>query len=349
MKLRVLLILIIALQMWACGNSGPEKTENSDTTNTNDRKPEDVTVIAAIKIGKSEGNQLIDTTAIVEELGKGFAWSEGPVWVDSLDAVLFSDVPVNKIYKWSENGGLSVFMEKSGYTNPLNENDQEGSNGLMLDANGNLILCQHGDRRIAKLISGLKNPKKEFSTLVDKYKGKRFNSPNDLAIKSDGSIYFTDPSYGIKDQSKREINFHGVYKLSANGEVAMLLDSLTWPNGIAFSKDEKTIYIANSDPEKAVWYAYDIDSKGILKNGKIFFDATEMRKKGETGLPDGLKVHKSGTLFATGPGGVYILSPKGEKLGIIKTSKATANCAFDSDQKYLYMTTTDRLLRVKLK
>jgi gluconolactonase len=170
-----------------------------------------------------------------------------------------------------------------------------------------------------------------------------------LAITKSGIIYFTDPPYGLIDPHKREIDFQGVYKLNQSGEVELLIDSLSYPNGIAFSQDEKTIYIANSDPQKAVWYSYSVNSDGMLKNGKVFYDATSEVKKGESGLPDGLKVHKNGTIFATGPGGVFLFSPKGEKLGIVRTSKATANCALDKEHSYLYLTTTDRLLRLKLK
>jgi gluconolactonase len=349
MKKTVVLFSLLLL-LWACGNTQGDNSNNSDSITVNQKGViEDLPVITSISIIMPAAKNLLDTTAKVEELAKGFGWSEGPVWVDALNALLFSDVRSNKVYKWSEKDSLSVFLEKSGYTGSANLKDQEGSNGLILDSEGDLILCQHGDRRIASLKSGVQNPISEYINLADKYKGKKFNSPNDLAIKSNGDIYFTDPSYGLKDETKREIKFHGVYKLNPNGEVTLLLDSLTWPNGIAFSIDQKTIYIANSDPEKAVWYAYQVDQNGLLKDGKLFFDATEMAKKGEPGLPDGLKVHKSGTIFATGPGGVYLFSPKGEKLGMIKTSKATANCAFDKDQKYLYLTTTDRLLWVKLK
>jgi gluconolactonase len=349
MKKTFVLISAIIVLAWACGDNGRQNSTTSDSANTPEKKVEDIPVITSISVIMPGANKFLDTSAKVEELAKGFGWSEGPVWSVNLNAILFSDVKNNKIYKWSEKDGISVFLEKSGYTDSANLKGEEGSNGLTIDSEGDLILCQHGDRRIALLTSGIQNPKSEYTTLANKYNEKKFNSPNDLAIKSNGDIYFTDPPYGLKDPAKREIKFNGVYKLATDGEVALLLDSLSSPNGIAFAPDEKTIYIANSDPAKAVWYAYKVDDKGLLKDGKIFFDVTKMAKNGEPGLPDGLKIHKSGTIFATGPGGVYLFSPKGEELGIIKTSKATANLAFDKDQKYLYMTTTDRLLRLKLK
>ena len=348
MKKSFLFVLTGMIVIQACGGNRDENNENKDTIAAGEIV-KDVPVTTSIEINASQAGNLLDTTAVVEELGKGFIWSEGPVWVDALDALLFSDVPANKIYKWSEKDGLTVFLEPSGKTNPNDSASLEGSNGLSLDSEGDLILCQHGDRRIASLTSGVENPQSSFITMAGNFDGKKFNSPNDLAIKSNGDIYFTDPSYGLKDKSKREIDFHGVYKLTPGGVVSLLLDSLSWPNGIAFSPDEKTLYLANSDKDKAVWYNYKIDANGKLKDGKILYDATKASKNGEVGLPDGMKVHKDGTIFATGPGGIYLISPKGEKLGRIKTSKATANCAFDKDQKYLYMTTTDRLLRLKLK
>jgi gluconolactonase len=349
MKKIVSSISIVVVLLWSCNDSGNQKTSNSDSIGKTEKVVPDVPVKASINVFSPAANKLIDTTCVVEELAKGFGWAEGPVWVEALNALLFSDVAHNKVYKWSEKGGLSVFLEKSGYTDSSNVKAQEGSNGLALDLEGDLILCQHGDRRVAALLSGIQNPKSEYTTLIDNYKGKKFNSPNDLVIKSNGDIYFTDPSYGLKEPSKREIKFHGVYRLNPNGEVVLLVDSLSWPNGIAFSPDEKCLYIANSDKTKAVWYAYRVDKDGLLKDGKIFFDVSDAVAKGEIGLPDGLKINKSGVIFATGPGGVYLFSPKGEKLGLIKTSKATANCAFDKEQKYLYLTTTDRLLRLKLK
>ena len=218
----------------------------------------------------------------------------------------------------------------------------------MLDASGRLILCQHGDRRIALLNAGLKTPTSLFVTLAEHFEGKKFNSPNDLHIKSNGDIYFTDPPYGLPNDSAREIKFNGVYKVDSKGEVVLLVDSLTRPNGIALSLDEKTAYVANSDPEKAVWYRYKLDSLGNFTDGSIFYDASYLVKT-EKGLPDGLKVHKNGNVFATGPGGVLILSPEGKHIATIRTGVAAANCAFDTEQKYLYITATDMLMRVALK
>jgi len=348
MKKFIFIIFLIGITISACNNSDNQSNENSDSTSTEEKVAVDVPVSTSIEIMADEANKFLDTTFVVEELGKGFGWAEGPVWVTSIDALLFTDVPANKIYKWTEKDGLSVFLSPSGYTDTSKVKKGDGANGLMLDSEGDLVLCQHGDRRVATLKTGVQNPLPEFITLADKFDGKKFNSPNDLAIKSNGDIYFTDPPYGLKDEKDKEIKFNGVYKVNQNGEVSLLIDSLTRPNGIAFSPDEKTLYVGNSDPDKIFVYSFQLDAKGNLSMPKIFFDATELAKAGP-GLPDGMKVHKSGIIFTTGPGGVLLLSPKGKLLGIIHTSKSTANIAFDADQKYLYLTTTDRLLRVKLK
>lgn len=349
MKKFFISLIIIVASIIACNNVNNQSEENTDSTLTEEKKiVEDIPVVSSIEILEADANKILDTSARVEELAKGFSWSEGPLWVDELNALLFSDVPENKIYKWTENEGLSVFINQSGFTDTVHIKNKEGSNGLALDSEGDLVICQHGNRQIAMLKSGIQNPVSEYISLAKNFEGKKFNSPNDLAISVKGDIYFTDPPYGLKDEKDREIEFNGVYRLKPNGEVVKLVDSISRPNGIAFSPDEKTIYVANSDPDKAVWYVYQINEKGNFTKGSVFFDAGSYAKT-DIGLPDGLKVHKNGTLFATGPGGVYIISPKGKLLARIKTSKATANCAFDSELQYLYMTTTDRLLRIKLK
>jgi len=320
----------------------------SACNNADTKVVEDVPVTTSIEIISPEADSLIDSKAVVEELAKGFIWSEGPVWVESLNALLFTDVPGNKIYKWSEKDSLSVFLTPSGFTDTINVKKGDGANGLMLDSEGDLVICQHGDRRIASLKSGLENPLPDYITLADKYNGKKFHSPNDLVIKSTGEIYFTDPPYGIKDEKDKELKFNGVYKVNQNGEVTLMTDTIEMPNGIAASPDEKIIYVANCSDKKAAWYAYELDENGNFSKPSLFFDATSYVSKGP-GLPDGMKVHKSGVIFATGPTGIFIISPAAKLLAIIHTSKATANLAFDNEYKYLYLTTTDRLLRVKLK
>ncbi len=333
MKTLPLILLAFLLVIFACNT--PKKVHNQVQTS------------ALVIILEPEAEKIIDKNATVEVIAEGFSWAEGPVWVNDLNAVLFSDVPENKIYKWTLDDSLSVFLEPSGYTGDT-ANFESGSNGLMLDGSGRLILCQHGDRRIASLNTDLKTPSSLFTTLADNYKAKKFNSPNDLHIKSNGDIYFTDPPYGLPNDSAREIEFNGVYKVNDIGEVTLLVDSLTRPNGIALSLDEKTAYVANSDPEKVVWYRYKLDSLGNFTDGSLFFDATHLSLT-EKGLPDGLKIHKSGNIFATGPGGVLIITPEGKHIATIRTGAKAANCAFDTEQKTLYITATDMLMRVALK
>jgi len=270
------------------------------------------------------------------------------VWVEAEKMLLFSDVPTNIVYKWTEDDSIEVFLKPSGYTGASSSNsDEEGSNGLALDGNGKLVLCQHGDRRLATLDAPLNAPKPVFATLVDRFDGKKFNSPNDVAIRKNGDYFFTDPPYGMPKNLQQEIPFQGVYKLS-NGTVTLLVDSLTRPNGIAFSPDEKTIVIANSDPAKAMWYAYDLTQDDSVINGRIFYDATEAGKS-EAGLPDGLKIDKQGNVFATGPGGIWIFNKEAKLLGKIKIPVPTANCAFSPDEKTLYITADQYLVRLKMR
>ncbi len=298
-----------------------------------------------IEVYDSIALAFIDPKAGIEVLADGFYWSEGPLWIDALQAVLFSDVPANKIYKWSEKEGLSVYLESAGHKN---KDSNKGPNGLILDLENKLLICQHGDRRIARMDAGIINPEAKFTTIADAYEGKPFNSPNDMVMDRAGNIYFTDPPYGRAENKTGEIGINGVFRVSSNLEVSLLVDSLDWPNGIALSPDETTLYINQSDPENPVLYSYEITENGSLQNGKVLFDFKALEQN-TNGLPDGLKVHKSGNIFATGPGGVHMISQEGKHLAAIKTGKSTANCAFDTDQKYLYMTTTDLLMRVKLK
>ena len=291
---------------------------------------------------------LISKNAKIEILAEGFGWAEGPVWIPELNGILFSDVPNNKAYLWTEKKGLSLFLYPSGMTNHAPNNKSAGSNGLGLDSDGNLILCQHGDRSISRLNSWFfEEPK--YDVLVDHFNGKWLNSPNDLVFDKQGSIYFTDPPYGLRNGDEddlKELNFNGVFKWSAREEVKLVEKNMSRPNGIALSLDEKTAYVANSDPVNDVIMAFDVLEDGFL-NGRIFFDGNILSQTRE-GLFDGLKMHSSGIIFATGPGGVLLLDSMGVHLGTIMPGKKTANCSFDRDEQYLYLTSTDVLARVKL-
>ncbi|NQU54721.1 MAG: SMP-30/gluconolactonase/LRE family protein [Bacteroidetes bacterium] len=295
--------------------------------------------------------EIIPENAKIEILAEGFEWTEGPLWLEKENKLIFSDIPPNSIFEWTEKSGVKLYMKPSGYTNKKPRGGEVGSNGLLLSPEGDLILCQHGDRRIAKMTSSIKNPKAEFETLSDSYKGKKLNSPNDAVYSKNGNLYFTDPPYGLElnmEDPTKEIDSQGVYKLNKNGEVTLLTKELSRPNGIAFSPDESKLYVANSDPEKAIWMVYDVTNTGLIENGKVFYDVTD-KTKTLKGLPDGMKVHPKGWIFATGPGGVLIFTPEGEHLGTIFTGEATANCTFNHDYSVLYMTADDYLLRVKLR
>ena len=294
-------------------------------------------------------DKLIPSGAVIEVLADGFDWSEGPVWSARQQAVLFSDIPRNSIYRWSQADGLSLHVTPSGYTGSAPRGGESGSNGLTLNAAGDLVLCQHGDRRIAELPSrdGVAST---FNTIASKYEGKRFNSPNDLAIHSSGAIYFTDPPYGLEqgpDDPARELDYCGVYRVATDGTVTLLTDKLERPNGIAFSPDEKTLYVAQSWDQRPVVMAYGIEADGTIDDGRVFFDAMKLSKT-RRGMPDGLKVDKSGNLFATGPGGVLVLDKTGKHLGSIRTGELIANCAFGDDGRTLYMTSDRYLCRIKL-
>ncbi|HEV8606833.1 MAG TPA: SMP-30/gluconolactonase/LRE family protein [Tepidisphaeraceae bacterium] len=286
---------------------------------------------------------LVPKDAKIEKLAEGFGWAEGPVWMDHF--VIFSDVIGNTVYKWQEGKGLSQYMKPSGYTGSTPRGGEPGSNGLTRDSEGRLVLCEHGDRRVARVE---KDGKK--TTLVDNYMGKKLNSPNDVVFKSNGDMYFTDPPYGLEgknDDPKKELNFNGVYRYSKDGKLTLLTKEITFPNGIAFSPDEKTLYVAVSDPKKAVWMAYDVTTDGAITNGRIFYDVTKWVGDEHPGLPDGMKIDKNGNLFATGPGGVWIFSPDAKLLGRINPGQKTANCAWGDDGSTLYMTSHMLLCRIK--
>lgn len=290
---------------------------------------------------------LIAEDAVVEILADGFNWSEGPVWVPELDAVLFTDVPENKLFRWDETNGLQLYLSPSGYTGHAPNKKKAGGNGLILDKKGNLLIAQHGDRRIARVQAPLTKPN-GFETVVDRFNGKRFHSPNDLVLSKNNSLYFTDPPYGLSGDKDplRELETNGVYCLSPNGTIRLVYSGLNRPNGLAFSPDEKILYVANSDPKRNLWMAFDVVSDGSLTNERVFFDATSFSR---AGLADGMKVHSKGYVFATGPGGVLIFSPEGKHLGTILTEERTANCAFNEDESALYMTSDRYLTRIKLK
>jgi gluconolactonase len=324
---------LVALFVGACFANASDAQEPSS---------ESETVKRYIKRYDSRLDDLIDVNSPIEVLSTGHQWTEGPVWISDDQMLLFSDVPRNKIHRWKEGEGTSVFIDKSGYEGP-SQAKEPGSNGLMLDNDGNLTVCDHGNHRVYRLeADGTR------TTLIDEFEGKRFNSPNDLDIDKAGNIYFTDPPYGLGDPAKSELGFFGVYRLSPDGTVKLLLKDLVRPNGVALSPDEKTMYVAQSHKPAPVYMAYPIKDDGSVGEGKVLLDATRQSKV-SPGMPDGMAVDKDGNLWATGPGGVLIISPDGRLLGHIMMGKKTANCTFGGDGSTLYMTSSDDVCRVKTK
>lgn len=295
-----------------------------------------------------ELDRLLDVNAPIEVVAKGFTWCESPLWVEEADDayLLFTDIPRNSIFKWHPKKGVSLYMYPSGYTGVAYQGLEPGANGLLLDREGRLVCCEHGDRRLSVLTA---NGGKR--TLVDQYQGKRLNSPNDCVMKKNGDIYFTDPPYGLPNQEKdagRELDFFGVYRYGVDGRLTLLHREMTRPNGIAFSPDEKRLYVAQSDPARALWMVFNVQADGTLSAGEVFLDCTSSVGK-MPGLPDGLVVDGEGNLWASGPGGVWIISAKGKILGRILTGVPTSNCGFGEDGKTLFITADSQLCRVRKK
>ncbi len=300
---------------------------------------------------------IIPKGAKLQRVAEGFKWVEGPVWVHN--SLYFAEIPSNSIRKWTPSGGVSIFLQPSGY----NEGEpyrgpEPGSNGMTLDTLGRLTVAGHAQRNVYRLES--LDPKGPFTILADSYQGKRLNSPNDLVYKSDGSLYFTDPPYGLTtqhdDDPKKQLKMNGIYRIPhafehkaeaapANDELQLLVSDLPRPNGIAFSPDEKYLYVANSEPRK-FWMRYRVEADGKLTDAKLLYDATADTRPG---APDGMKVDEQGNIYSAGPGGVWIFSPEGKPLGTILISEKTANVAWAGpDRKTLYITASTSIYRIHL-
>ena len=332
-------MLVIASAIFSCNNSTDTKTTSSKYK-----------TIGTIERIDPALDSIISPDAKVEVIATGFDWSEGPVWIEPRNMLLFSDVPKNIVYKWTEKRGKEVFLTPSGYTDSAKRGGEMGSNGLTLDLAGNLVLCQHGNRQMARMNSSFDEPKPVFASVANNYKGKKFNSPNDAVYNKEGELFFTDPPYGLEKQledPKKEIPFQGVYKVKQNGVVILLADSLTRPNGIAFMPDGQTLLVANSDPAKPNWYAFDVYGDS-LSRGRIFYNAANSDTTLK-GLPDGMKIDENGNVFASGPGGLWIFNKEAKLLGKIKLNDPVSNCAFSPDQKTLYITNDMNVLRLKMR
>ena len=284
----------------------------------------------------------------IEKLAEGFGWAEGPIWVKSGGYLLFTDVPGNKMWKWSEKGGLEKFLDPSGAANPdMNVWREAGANGLAILDKKSILLADTGSRGIQKL--DLKSKKK--TPVAMSFEGKKFASPNDVTRMKSGVIFFTDPPYGFKkfdDAPQIEIKFNGVYRMGKDGKVTAIEKELYRPNGVALSPDERTLYVSQSEPTKAIINAYSLDADGNVTGKKLFHDVTDLVGEKSPGLPDGLTVASDGTIFTSAPGGILVLSKEGKRLGRINDGKPTANCKFGDDGKTLYLTSKDMLARIRL-
>ncbi len=348
MKSRKIVGVALLVFLSACsGNS---------TKNTTDQDPADATAQEAflpLEIFDAQDalSAIIDPEARAVIIGSGYAWTEGPLWIPSEGMLLFSEIPGNKVHSWKEGEAPQVYLDPAGFTGDGSRGGELGSNGLLLDPQGNLVLCQHGDRRMARMLAPLDQPASNFETIVGEYEGMPFNSPNDAVYDADGNLYFTDPPYGLEsrmDDPAKAIPFQGVYRYSNTGELDLLLDSLSRPNGLAFLPDGKGLLIANSDPEKPYWYRYSLDENGFPTEGEIYYDASEVFAN-QPGLPDGLKVSSDGTVFATGPGGVWVFDQEGQVLGRLSLGELCSNVALNEKEDMLFVTADSYVARIALK
>ena len=325
----------------ACGTPAAEEEEASARPERSLRASGPPSAGTVLRIDPAL-DELVPADARIEKLESNFSFTEGPVWIQDGGYLLFSDLRSNRILRWNDYTGLELFMDPV-FEGEYPEGRSVGSNGLTVDSEGRLVLMEHGNRQISRLeADGTR------TVLVDSYQGNRLNSPNDGAYKSDGWLYFTDPPYGLLGQENdpdRELDFNGIYRLGPDGELELLEDGQSRPNGIAFSPDERTLYVANSDAEQTVWMAYDVLDDGTLAEGRVFYDVNDQTA---TGAPDGLKVDIAGNVFATGPGGVWVFDPTGKHLGTIQPDEVPANVAWGDDGSMLYMTARTGLYRIQL-
>jgi gluconolactonase len=326
-------ILVLALLTFAAGCS----------TNTPPKAAEAPAPDGSIIRLDPAFDRIVPQSSGIEKLAGDFQFTEGPLWRPDINALWFSDVVGNVVRQWSPDGKVMEILRPGGFdADDAAAGSFIGPNGMIADKDGAVLLCQHGNRRIVRI-----SRDRQVTPYIEKFEGKRLNSPNDLVYRSDGSLYFTDPPYGLGKQDEdpaKEIEFNGVYRY-AEGSLQVVVKDLTRPNGIAFSPDEKTLYVSNSDPAHKVWMAYDVDSDGGISNGRVFFDVTS---RTEDGLPDGMKVDSEGNVYGTGPGGIWVFSPAGKHLGTIKPAETPANCNWGPDGTTLYITAQTGLYRIKL-
>lgn len=342
MKETLFVFGLLALILASC-QDGPGDTDASRSSDA----PQ--TTLLVENIRDSLSRIIFGDSAHFEVLAGGMEWAEGPLVLPD-ESVIWSDVPNNHILRWTEGTGVRVWLENSGHA-PDDYSSEPGSNGLALDAAGNLILCQHGARSVARMTTSLDSPRADYEILADNFDGKRFNSPNDLVVAPDGSILFTDPIYGLPggaESDLRELDFCGVFRLTPAGAVQLLSRDYHRPNGIGLSPDGKTLYVANSDGAYPIVTATPIlDENYTLGPVDTLLNAINLVGK-EVGYPDGLAVGKNGRIFATAPGGVWVLDPDGTLLSKVKTGLPVANVTLSPKEDWLYLTSDYYLIRVKL-
>lgn len=348
MKNRDLSLTVIFISVLIACNNRTAETEKKDSVVS---VPAVTEYPKHISILDPEALNLLDSTSAIETIAQGYKWTEGPVYESDSDYLLFSDVPANRIYKWKQGAGASIYLEPSGYTGTVPKEKEPGSNGLVIDKKGRLVLCQQGNRQIGRMKSALSEPKPVFETIVSSYEGKKFNSPNDAVYAANGNLYFTDPPYGlekgIKDSTK-EIPFQGIYLVKPGGKALLFTDKVSYPNGIALSPDNKILYISNSDNDNKEWTKYEFNDQGLIAKQSVFYHVSVEEGK-LPGNPDGMKVNARGYIFASGPGGIWVFNPAGKVLARIYTGQLTSNCFIDQVHNMLYMTCNSYVMRVKLK
>jgi len=312
--------------------------------------PDTEITLGSVEIYDVEALSVLAQDSKISIRGKGYTWVEGPLWIDDGQYLLFSDIPNNIIRKYDPLLGESIYLEGAGGTLSREQYKDAGSNGLILNSQKQLIIMQHGDRQVAVMNASLNNPKAEYSTVVSTFNGVVLNSPNDGVFSKNDTLYFTDPPYGLGGNIQRasELGFNGIYKLSATGEISLLDKQVTFPNGVGISPDNKTLYVAVSDPNNPLWLAYTLDNKENVSHKRVFYQLEKSTKGNSHGLPDGMVVHSSGLIFATGPEGVWLFNPQGKVLAKIKTGQLTSNCTLTTNEEYLFITADDYLLSVPL-
>jgi gluconolactonase len=326
--MKTLLLVSLAVMLAGCSSTPPPAPP-----------PENHGVGTIVRLDPAF-DSLVSKDAVIEKVGTGFSFTEGPLWRPE-GVVWFSDVTGNVLRSISPTGDVRVLAEKAGGETTAPPGSFVGPNGMISDKDGFVLLCQHTNRRIVRVAKDL-----TMTPYLEKFEGKRFNSPNDLVYKSDGALYFTDPPYGLLKQDEdpaKELKFNGVFRY-ANGKLTAVIKDLSRPNGLAFSPDEKTLYVANSDEKNRIWMRYDVAADGSVSNGKVFADVTAEK---EAGLPDGFKVDTNGNIWTSGPAGIWVFSPDGKHLGTLKTPETPANCNWGNDGKTLYITAVTGVYRIK--